>query len=67
MKNDDYWNLFAKTGDIYDYLNYIACTSEEISEELMPDFSSSEKEGGFIAGINYRNGNGSVGHAGWGL
>ena len=71
MKNYDYWKSFIKTGKIDDYLHYIACTQEEVSEEFLPSVESSmksmekNKEGGVVAGINYRNGDGSVGHAGW--
>jgi hypothetical protein len=62
MKNYDDWKKFVLTGKINDYLNYIACTKEGSIEEQC---TQSQKEGGFSAGINYRDGNGSVGHAGW--
>lgn len=29
MNNQDYWKRFVKTGNIYDYLNYTACTRED--------------------------------------
>jgi hypothetical protein len=64
MKNYDDWKQFIQTGKINDYLNYIACTRECNIEE-MDKLTQSAKEGGYRAGINYRNGNGSVGHAGW--
>jgi hypothetical protein len=64
MKNYDDWKKFVNTGKINDYLNYIACTQEGNVGDLSK-FAQGEKEGGFSAGINYRNGNGSVGHAGW--
>jgi len=64
MKNYDDWKKFVRTGKINDYLNYIACTQECSMEEL-GQFTQIEKEGGYGAGINYRDGNGSVGHAGW--
>ncbi len=64
MKNYDYWKTFFNTGKIDDYLNYIACTKEEYSEELLQSVDK-DKEGGVVASINYRDGNGSVGHAGW--
>lgn len=73
MKNYDFWKDFAKTGKIDDYLNYIACTREEdpdTSEAMTKVREQSRvvfKEGGLIAGINYGDGNGSVGHAGWRL
>ena len=78
MKNYDSWKSFVSTGKIDDYLHYIACTQEESMDEHMQVMdipmtsvdmsmrsSSRDKEGGFIAGINYRDGNGSVSHAGW--
>ncbi len=69
MKNYDYWKSFVNTGRIDDYLHYIACTREEVSEELAMDSDNLpraiESEGGVSAGINYRDGNGSIGHAGW--
>ena len=70
-KNYDYWKSFVSTGKIDDYLHYIACTQEESMDDLIPVVDISmlrmpkDKEGGFIAGINYRDGNGSVSHAGW--
>jgi len=64
MKNYDYWKKFIRTGKIDDYLNYIACTREDIIDDIM-QIVDSDKEGGISAGINYRDGNGSVGHAGW--
>lgn len=66
MKNYEYWKQFINSGKIDDYLNYIACTSEEYSEEITQTVDR-ESEGGFSAGINYRDGNGSVGHTGWRL
>ncbi|MDF2908907.1 MAG: hypothetical protein K0R34_4228 [Herbinix sp.] len=71
MKNydSDYWKSFVNTGRIDDYLHYIACTREEVVDEsrIATDKipRGMEREGGFIAGINYRDGNGSIGHAGW--
>jgi hypothetical protein len=66
MKNYDNWKKFAKTGKINDYLNYIACTQEGNTEGFSR-FTQREKEGGYSAGVNFSDGNGSVGHAGWGL
>lgn len=62
MKNYDYWKQFIRTGKVDDYLTYIACTREDNMEEYLVD---KIKEGDFSADINCRNGNGSVGHAGW--
>ncbi len=64
MKNCDYWKSFIQTGKIDDYLTYIACTREEYIEELMQVVDRDE-EGGMNAGIDYRNGNGSVSNASW--
>lgn len=64
MKDYDDWKKFVRTGKINDYLNYIACTQEGSMEEAAI-FTQREKEGGYSAGINYCDGNGSVGHAGW--
>ena len=63
MKNYDYWNRFCKTGKVNDYLNYIACTKEEgIPEGLVID---KDEESDISVSINYRNRDGSIGHAGW--
>lgn len=64
MKNYDDWKKFFATGKIDDYLNYIACTRE--SNDMEADqYTQTQKEGGFRAGINYGDGNGTVSHAGW--
>ena len=68
MKNFDSWKRFINTGKVDDYLNYIACTKEEteFADEIQPELlSTANKEGGAVAGINYRDGDGSVSHAGW--
>ncbi len=69
MKNYDYWKMFVKSGRIDDYLHYIACTKEEYRDSSLDDtleefVQSVDKEGGVVAGIEYRDGNGSVSHAG---
>ena len=28
VKNEEFWKRFEQTGDVKDYLNYTACTSE---------------------------------------
>lgn len=66
MKNYDYWRDFIKTGKIDDYLNYIACTMEESFNDYDSVIKGKE-EGGFNAGSNNRDGNGSISHAGWRL
>jgi len=64
MKNVEFWNQFIQTGNIKDYLNYSACTSEESTSGVSLNVER-KKEGGFCVGTNYRSGNGSVGHADW--
>jgi hypothetical protein len=71
MKNYDYWKSFVNTGRIDDYLHYIACTREDVADHTVQAVDQSmlgmekDKEGGVVAGINYRDRNGSVSHAGW--
>ena len=62
MKNNDYWEKFSKTGKVNDYLNYIACTREEIDSELL--VMGKDEESDIRAGIDYGDGDGSIGHAG---
>jgi hypothetical protein len=64
MKNCDYWKNFIVTGKIDDYLNYIACARETETEDIHP-VEAVDKEGELSAGIDYNDGNGSVGHASW--
>lgn len=64
MKNCDYWKRFFKTGRIDDYLHYIACTNEDSMEDIIQGLDR-DKEGGSVAGISYRDGNGPVSHADW--
>ena len=61
MENFDYWEKFAKSGNISDYLSYIACTVEKCEHLL----SSDSKEGGDSNGCNNCNGDGFIGHAHW--
>lgn len=65
MRNYDYWSNFTRSGKIDDYLSYIACTSEKCMEE--EGTSPRIEEGEYRAGINYRDGNGPISHAGWRL
>lgn len=62
---NSYWERFVKTGRIDDYLNYIACTREENTEEYDDRTVNRNEEGGFSAGVNSRDGDGTVSHAGW--
>lgn len=63
MRNKDYWERFEKTGNILDYLNYTACTAEELNQLL----SIENEEGGNSDDGSRSDGNGFVGHAYWGL
>lgn len=63
MKNYDGWKNFISSGRVDDYLNYIACTSEEYIDH-MQDINV-EKEGGYNASVNSGDGNGSISHASW--
>jgi hypothetical protein len=63
MKLEDYWERFAKTGNVYDYLNYIACTSEDSTQQSVKEY----KEGGYIGDSSSCNGDSSICHADWGL
>lgn len=72
MKNYDGWKKFIRTGNINDYLDYIACTNEVCSDEgfiyetsRLDQVVCESKEGELHAGIDYGNGNGSVGHTSW--
>ncbi|HHT56460.1 hypothetical protein [Herbinix luporum] len=64
MKRYDYWKNFVKTGKIDDYLNYIACTREESMEEY-DQVMSRKEEGGFRAGVDFSDWDGTISHAGW--
>ncbi len=63
MRNKDYWEKFTKTGNILDYLNYTACTSEELNQLL----SINIKEGEYSDDSSLSDGNGFIDHAYWGL
>lgn len=59
MKNQDYWNQFVKTGNIYDYLSYTACTQEDKCGYLLDDV----KEGELEIGIGRSDRDGPVSNA----
>lgn len=63
MSNLDYWERFERTGNIKDYLNYIACTSEE----SMVQQANRIEEGGCLRDSIISNRNGFISHANWGL
>jgi len=57
MKDERYWKLFEKTGNITAYLNY-ACASEERQEE-------NRKEGDFANETGNSTGTGTFSSTGW--
>lgn len=61
MKNYDSWEKFAKTGNIMDYLSYIACTVEDSTHKGSED----SKEGGYLSDNDTGIGDGFVSHANW--
>ena len=61
MINNDSWEKFAKSGNIYDYLSYIACTVEDFSQML----SRESKEGDYLSDNNAGTGDGVIGHTYW--
>jgi len=63
MRNKNYWERFEKTGNILDYLNYTACTAEELNQLL----SIENKEGGNNDDSSLSNRDGFIDHAYWGL
>lgn len=63
MNNLGYWERFEKTGNINDYLNYIACTCEDLNSSVL----NKNEEGGCISDSIICNRDGFVGHADWGL
>lgn len=54
------WKQFEKTGSINDYLNFVACTKEEIH-------ATYNEEGGQSGNTGESNGDGINGHAHWRL
>ena len=63
MRNKDYWEKFTKTGNILDYLNYTACTLEELNQLL----SINIEEVKYSDDSGLSDGNGFIDHAYWGL
>ncbi|MDF2586877.1 MAG: hypothetical protein K0S41_718 [Anaerocolumna sp.] len=61
MKNINYWDRFAKTGNISDYLNYIACTSEESTQYIAKE----NEEGGYRGDSITCDGDSLISHANW--
>lgn len=44
MKNNESWKSFINSGRIDDYLHYVACTREEVSEEPIKGIDSSMRK-----------------------
>lgn len=61
MRNNDSWEKFAKSGNIYDYLSYIACTVEDFTQLL----SRESEEGEYLSDNNTGVRDGSISHANW--
>ncbi len=63
MRNPEYWKRFEKTGNISDYLNYIACTDENCTRHMAEE----EEEGGFGGGGIDSDRDSVIRNADWGL
>lgn len=69
------WERFEKSGSINDYLNYIACTSEDSMTGKanyddciwQTSYVIKNEEGGCIRDSIISNRDGFVSHANWGL
>lgn len=59
MKDLDYWEKFVKSGNVYDYLNYTACTRQDQYGQM----TNSIKEGEPISGDYNSDRNGPEGYA----
>ena len=59
MTDQDYWEKFVKTGNVYDYLNYTACTRQDKYGQM----TGSYKEGGAKSGDYNSDRNGPEGYA----
>lgn len=59
MNDKDYWEKFVKTGNVYDYLNYTACTRQDRFGHM----TASVKEGEPRSGDYNSNRNGPKGDA----
>lgn len=56
MNNQDYWEKFIQTGNIFDYLNYTACTREDSYIQAVDQV----EEGGYGSGSDNSDRNGPV-------
>lgn len=67
MNDLEQWKLFEKTGNICDYLNYTACTSENYfsGEAEQQSNKKTQKESGVNDRTTNCNWNGFVHHAYW--
>lgn len=60
MKYLDYWEKFLKTGNVYDYLNYTACSLEDSTGYIV----EKNDKGGY-SDNNDVNRDSINGHADW--
>lgn len=63
MKKENYWSEFEKSGYISDYLNYVACTSEQINDVV--EANNQVREGGESGFTSGYNGNSTGCNASW--
>ncbi|WP_312494979.1 hypothetical protein [Anaerosporobacter sp.] len=63
MKKDNYWSEFEKSGNISDYLNYVACTSEHMDDA--EEENNQVREGGESGFTSDCNGNSTGFNASW--
>lgn len=60
MTDQDYWNKFVRTGNVYDYLQYTACTKED-----RYGLADKTKEGGPNSGEDKSDRNGTKDNVYW--
>ncbi|NMB42864.1 MAG: hypothetical protein GX995_01875 [Clostridiales bacterium] len=46
MTDQDYWEKFVKTGNVYDYLNYTACTRQDKYGQMTGSYKEGEPKSG---------------------
>lgn len=63
MKKENYWSEFEKSGNISDYLNYVACTSEQMNDVEV--VNNQVREGGESGFTSDCNGNSIGSNASW--
>lgn len=68
MSQEYCWERFTKTGNVFDYLNYILLAKEEISTAYVNENALSlieSKEGELCVDSISCNGNGAFSHTDW--